>query len=236
MKKAILAFLISISYSAVASSQIRKIAVKEDDILTVKTALGIATIIQLPDTIQSAIIGDQSGFKIEYLDRAVTIKPLRWGAKTNLYLVTAKRRYNVRLHTGSQENANYIVYLRNPEIAVSTVKWTLIGKSTVVDGMKLTVERVGKTAGGFLLIDASLVATTTQPFSIKPGEIWIKQNGNSKVINSLFLSDLKFQKNTPLRIGVSLAKSDLIQGKPVTLEIRGQKTLVVQVAEGFLWK
>lgn len=236
MRKAILAFLIFVSYSAVASSQIRKVIVKEDDILTVKTALGIATIIQLPDPIQSAIIGDQSGFKIEYLDRAVTIKPLRWGAKTNLYLVTEKRRYNVKLHTGQQEVADYIVYVRNPEISLSTVKWVSVGKYVLLDGMKLTVDRVGKTASGFLLLEASLTVTTTQPSSIKPGEIWVKQNGNSKVINSLFLSDLKFKKNAPLRIGISLAKSDLVQGKPVTLEVRGQKVLVVQVAEGFLWK
>lgn len=237
MRAAIIALLISLLLSIATSAQIRKTSVKEDDILAVKTALGIATIIQLPDPVQSAIIGDLSGFKIEYLDRAVTIKPLRWGARTNLYLVTDKRRYNIRLQTGSQEIADYIVYVRNPETAKASVKWVLLGRSFGLDGRTLSVERVGITSSGFILIDALLASTVTQAYSIKPADIWIKQNGSSKTINSLFLSDLKFQKSSPLRVGISLAKSDLVSGKPLTLEVQGpQKTLKVEVSEGVLWK
>src|SRR5580704_8633889 len=82
-----------------AFAHIHSVKMKPDQILLVKTALGIATIIETPETVQSAIIGDQSAFKVEYLDRAVTIKPLRAGAKTNLYLQTANRRYDLRLET-----------------------------------------------------------------------------------------------------------------------------------------
>ena len=70
-----------------AFAHIHTVKMKPDQILLVKTALGIATIVETPESIQSAIIGDQSGFKIEYLDRAVTIKPLRASARSNLYQI-----------------------------------------------------------------------------------------------------------------------------------------------------
>lgn len=236
MRKAIVAFFVVQFLGTVAVAQIRKISAKEDDILTVKAALGIATIIQLPDTIQSAIIGDQSGFKIEYLDKAVTIKPLRWGAKTNLYLVTEKRRFNVRLLTGSQEIADYIVYIRNPDAPKSLVKWNTFGKSVALNELILSVERVGISSGGFILLDVKLANTSTQDFSVKPSDIWIKQGGSSKTINSLFVSDLQLTKKVPVRIGISLAKSDLVSGKPVVLEIKGMKFISISIPEGVLWK
>lgn len=216
-------------------AQIRKVAVKEDSILTVKTALGIATIIQVPETIQSAIIGDQSGFKVEYLDRAVTIKPLRWGAKTNLYLVTDKRRHNLRLQTGAQEAADYIVYVQNPVRPKPTTKWVRFNKATSQGDLKFTVERIGFTSGGFILLDCSLSTKASQSLRVKPNEIWVKQNNQSRTINSLFLSDVKVDKKTPLKIGVSLAKSDLVIGKPITVEIQNQKTLSINLTES-LWK
>ncbi len=101
MRAVLAIFFASIIISSNGFSQIRKATSKEDDISTVKTALGIATILQLPEVIQSAIIGDQSGFKIEYLDKAVTIKPLRWGAKTNLYLVTESNQIQIGLSSPS---------------------------------------------------------------------------------------------------------------------------------------
>lgn len=92
-------------------SNVKKIEVKVDELTTIHTAVGIATIIQLPEPIQGVIIGDQGAFKIEYLDKAITIKPLRFGAKTNLYINTPTRRFNVRLVTQNQDSSDYVVYL-----------------------------------------------------------------------------------------------------------------------------
>ncbi|MBL7545140.1 MAG: TrbG/VirB9 family P-type conjugative transfer protein [Bdellovibrionaceae bacterium] len=236
MRKAVITFLVMHLLSTASFAQIRKMSAKEDDILNVKTALGIATIVQLPDTIQSAIIGDQSGFKIEYLDKAVTIKPLRWGAKTNLYLVTEKKRFNVRLITGAQDIADYIVYVRNPEAPKSSVKWKTFGKSSTLNDLKLTVARVGISSGGFILLDVKLANLATKDILLKPSDIWIKQAGASKVINSLFISDLRLTKTLPLRIGISLAKSDLISGKPISLEIKKDKSIAVTISEDVLWR
>lgn len=217
-------------------TQIRKTQVKEDDILTVKTALGIATILQLPETIQSAIIGDQSGFKIEYLEKAVTIKPLRFGAKTNLYLVTGSRRFNVRLVSGSQEQADYVVYLKKPELPKPETKWHKVARSAAQRSLKLSVVRIGFTPNGFILVDALLTTSQSKSMAIKPESVWVKQVGGSRVMNSLFMSDARVEKSKPLRLGISLAKSDLISGKPITIELSAEESVSLQLTEADLWK
>lgn len=235
MKSCLLSFVFSLLVATTGFAQIRKTQVKEDDILTVKTALGIATILQLPETIQSAIIGDQSGFKIEYLDKAVTIKPLRYGAKTNLYLVTGSRRFNLRLVSGGQDQADYIVYLKKPDLPKSETKWRNVSRSATKKNLKLSVVRIGRGPSGFILIDALLTSTQDLRTTIKPESVWIRQTGNSRVINSLFMSDYKVEKGKPLRIGISLAKSDLVVGKPVTIEINSEQAVSLQISEADLW-
>lgn len=236
MMASLVSTLFALLIASSGQAQIRKTTSKEDDILTVKTALGIATIVQLPDVIQSAIIGDQSGFKIEYLDKAVTIKPLRWGARTNLYLVTGARRFNIRLVTGSQEVADYIVYLKKPEPPKPETKWRNIGRSATHKNLKLTAVRVGQSPNGFILVDALLTSTRSVRLTVKPESIWIKQAGNSKVINSLFMSDSKIEKGKSLRLGLSLAKSDLLVGKPFTIEVNADQSVSLQLTEAELWK
>lgn len=236
MRNALLAILSIFMWSSWSSAQIRKVAIKTDDIITVKTALGIATIIHLPETIQSAIIGDQSGFKVEYLDRAVTIKPLRSEVKTNLYLITEKQRYNVRLVTLAQASADYIVYFKSPDLNSSLSKWTKIDKSQQFDNVKLSIERIGLSNSGFILIDARITTTSTQNLTLKPSDFEIKQGGSSKVINGLFLSDLKISKGKPILLGISLSKSDLISKKAVTVELKSRNIFSLTLDKELLWK
>lgn len=231
-------FFISSLICAISSAQIRKVVYREDQILTIKTALGIATIIQLPETIQSAIIGDQSGFKIEYLDKAVTIKPLRGNAKTNLYLVTDKKRYNVRLHTKNQDGADYIVYIlsdSNNDKKFQT-RWITSKKSSEANGLTLTFERLGYSQGDFVLLDLSLKVNTNEKLSLKPEDVWIYQESSSKVINSLFLSGTKLEKDKPVKIGISLSRSELVKGKPVRVELKGTKAVSISISEAAVWK
>jgi hypothetical protein len=231
-------FFISFLICAISSAQIRKVVYREDQILTIKTALGIATIIQLPETIQSAIIGDQSGFKIEYLDRAVTIKPLRGNAKTNLYLVTDKKRYNVRLHTKNQDGADYIVYILSDSNngKKSQTRWITSKKSSEANGLILTLERLGYSQGDFVLLDLSLKVNTNERLSLRPEDVWIYQESSSKVINSLFLPGTKLEKDKPVKIGISLSRSELAKGKPVRVELKGTKTVSISISEAAVWK
>lgn len=236
MSKILAVSLIASLLSLQSFAQVRQVTVKMDDILTIKTALGIATIIQFPDTIQSAIIGDQSGFRVEYLDKAATVKPLRYSAKTNLYIVTEKRRYNTRLNTLSQDVADYVVYVKNPDPVPITTKWTKFGKATDVNDVRLSITKIGLSERGFILLEASLSVKNSKPYTVKPEVVWIKQNNEMKVINGLFISSTKLTKEKPILIGISLAKSDLTPKKPITLEVQMEKTLTLTVPESVLWK
>lgn len=231
-------FIIVSVFSLFASAHIRKVVYSDDQILTVKTALGIATIIQLPETIQSAIMGDQSAFKIEYLDKAVTIKPLRGSAKTNLYLVADKKRYNIRLQTLAQDSADYIVYVLSSfgDGAKSQVRWQKSGKSVDANGLILVIERIGISQSDFVLLDLSLKLKTNEFVTIKPEDVWVFQGDNSKTVNSLFLSSTKLSRDKPLKIGLSVARSDLVKGKPIRVELKGSKTNSISISEATLWK
>ena len=89
----------------------RKVVVHRDEVVTVKTAVGIASIIQVPDQPTSLVLGDSAAFKVEYLNQAITVKPLHGHATSNLYIHTDFERYSVKLVAGAQAAADYVVYL-----------------------------------------------------------------------------------------------------------------------------
>ena len=233
MRIAILIHLFAALLAFDARAHVKSVTPKADELLLIKTALGIATIVQTPLPIQSAIIGDQSGFKVEYLDRAVTIKPLRAGAKTNLYLLTEKKRFNLRLLTLTQDQSDYVVYIKD-EKPESNVQWKVFVKEAATDGVRLKINRVGISSQGFLLIEAKLSSET--PIKIKPESFWVLQGERSKIIDSLFLSQLELTPKQPAAIGMSISKSDLDPKKPLVLQLRLSKTLSIQIPEGLVWK
>lgn len=216
----------------VSAAQVKSVFPKTDEIILIRTGLGIATIVQVPRAIQSAVIGDQSGFKVEYLDKAVTIKPLRYGAKTNLYLVTDSVRYTFKLATVDQNSADYIVYVKErvaPQNVYRNYLRTAVGKT-----LTLKVERVGRTSDGMILLEGVIYSKTQK--RVRPEEIWIIQDGKSKPANSLYLSKTFIDQRDSLRLGVAVSKSDLAMNRPLALEIRSSESLRVQVSSEVLWK
>lgn len=231
-----MAFYIHVLALLLASSSfanVKTLTPKVDEILEIKTALGIATIIQIPDSVQQAIVGDQSAYRIEYVDKAVTIKPLRYGAKTNLYLFTQKRRYNLRLDVVPQNLAFYIVYIKDQD-AGSGPSWRPLNKVVTAKDVNLKLVKVGTTRDGFLLLD--LEVTSKGPLKIAPSDFWARQGAESKTVNSLFLSKPEIRQGQVGYIGMSFQRSELNQ-KPlvVELKIKGER-LRLEVPREFLWK
>ncbi|MEN0057571.1 MAG: hypothetical protein AAGB31_01955 [Bdellovibrio sp.] len=77
---AILMFLLPLSTWA----RVRTVEVKKDQIVTVRTALGVATIIQVPDRPNSLVVGDQSAFASD---------------KTAMFRVVISKESNERLES-----------------------------------------------------------------------------------------------------------------------------------------
>lgn len=224
--------------SAFGDSHVKKVNVSVDELSQVHTAVGIATIIQCPEAVSSVIIGDQGAFKIEYLDKAITIKPLRVGAKTNLYISTATTRYSVRLNSVSQDSADFIVYLApKSSVEKSEVKWREFQRSVTKGNLTLELKRVGRTKG-FTILDMALKSSEDQ--RIDPDSIYLSQGSESKIINSLFLSSTELTTKNPILLMVSLSQSDLIKEVPASIEIKSpiSKTpkMSMELSREVLWR
>lgn len=236
----VLIFMIS-CLPAFASQRVKRIEVSKDQIATVRTSLGIATIIQVPDRPNSVVVGDQDSFKVEYLDQAITIKPLASGAKSNLYIYTDWRRYNVELVSGSEAIADYVVYLESPKSqpvnrtkSEAGIKWFNFKNHLKNDAILLNVNRVGKAREGLLLIEFSIASTKKE--TISPEWLWLTQNGAMTPIHNLFLSSLEVKSDSNIQGVIQLREIDINVDQPIRLELRRQRISYLTVSKASSWK
>lgn len=232
-------FLISFDTFA-ASSRVRRVPVLPDQIVTVKTALGIATIIQVPDRPNSLVVGDNEAFKVEYLDQAITIKPLHGGAKSNLYIYTDYRRFNVQLITGAESVADYVVYLDIPKEKEKSkdtkpsLFWTRFHNGLKSDSISFNVQRLGRTKDGVLIIEFKLKSSAKE--KIDPKWFWLTQDGGTTPIHRLILSRLDVDSKNSVDGMIQVLRSDLSTSKPFRLELRRKKTSYLTIPEVTSWK
>jgi hypothetical protein len=235
----ILLGILVLSTLVFANIRVRRVAVIGDQIVTVHTAMGIATIIQVPDRPNSVVVGDQDAFKVEYLDQAITIKPLSGRAKSNLYVYTDWKRYNVQLISGVESIADYVVYLENPKKDLkmakgSSVIWTSFKNSLKNDNLKLEVNRLGRAKDGVLLIE--FLVKGTSKAELKPESLWLTQNGATRPIQNLFLSAVKILPSNPASGVIQLQQDDFDSSIPIQLELRRKKSSFLTIQKVNLWK
>lgn len=223
-----------------SSGKVRRVAVEQDQIVTVKTALGIATIIQVPDRPNSLVVGDTEAFKVEYLEQAITIKPLHGGVKSNLYIYTDYRRFNVQLVAGSESEADYVVYLdiskekeKSKDIKPSLI-WTRFRNSLKNDLISLEVNRLGRTKDGVLIVEFKIIGGRKE--EIDPKWIWLTQDGATKPIHRLVFSRLDVGPNVEAEGLMQILKSDLKEGAAIRLELRRKQTSFLTLPEVKSWK
>lgn len=227
-------------HEAEASVKVRRVSVQPDQIVTVQTALGIATIIQVPDRPNSLVVGDTESFKVEYLDQAITIKPLLGGAKSNLYIYTDYRRFNVQLVAGNEASADYVVYLDIPKEKIVTKEskptliWTAFKGKLSNDSITFEVKRVGRTKDNVLIVEFSMKGTKRE--KINPEWFWITQGGETKPIHRLIFSKLEVSSNSSLDGVIQILRSDIINDAPIRLELRRKRTSFLSLPEVKKWK
>jgi len=233
--------LASYCLASISFAHVRTVYPKPDEIIVVKTSLAIATIIQFPEAtnIQIPITGDQSAFRIEPVENGVTkglsLKPLRYGAKTNLYIFTDQQRYNFKLITESEASADYIVYIRS-KTEPNALKWKSVEKTVSGNELKITLHRVTTTKDQMLLFDLSLVAINEE-VKVDPANIFAFQDKKSKVIQSLFLAASRIAGKRSIQASLAISKNELTVGQPLEINYRDKKTNVsLIVPPEVLWK
>jgi len=235
--KRIFFFLVAVMVSIQASARVRKVVVSGDQIVAVKTAIGIATIIQVPDRPNSVVVGDQDSFKVEYLDQAITIKPLHPGAKSNLYVYTDWKRYNVQLITGSESQADYVVYLETPKSVnkkLTTNSWRIFSNKLKNDDLNLQTHRVGVLKDNSVAIEFTVSSPSKLKF--EPSWIWITQNGKTTPIHNLIISNLDLGPQSKVNGVLQILKSDLDTNEPLRLEMRRKKQSYLTIPKVDTWK
>jgi hypothetical protein len=228
--------LLALSISIPASARVRKVEVTQDQIATVGTAIGIATIIQVPDRPNSIVVGDQAAFKVEYLDQAITIKPLRPAAKSNLYIYTDYRRFNVQLVTGAEAAADYVVYLDSPKPKPekSSLRWWNLNRSLISKGMRVTLKRVAKTHDGVLLLELALSADRHE--TLDPKWFWLTQSGTTRPIQNLILPSLELSAGATETATIEILQSDIDENAPMQIEVRRKKAASLTIPKVTAWK
>lgn len=229
---AILMFLLPLSTWA----RVRTVEVKKDQIVTVRTALGVATIIQVPDRPNSLVVGDQSAFKVEYLDQAITIKPLHGSARSNLYIYTDCRRFNMQLVSGPESVADYVVYLENPKEKVksSAIGWRNYRNHLKNESLVFETKRIANTADGALLIEFEVRSDTREKF--RPDWLWLTQSGVTRPIHSLALSAQDLGNGRSIKGVMQVLKSDASTAEALRIELRRKKTSYLTIPKGVTWK
>jgi hypothetical protein len=231
-----------ITITAIANTKVRRVIVIGDQVVTVRTALGIATIIQVPDRPNSVVVGDQDAFKVEYLDQAVTIKPLQAKSKTNIYIYTDWKRYNVELVSGPEAMSDYVVYLENTKEkdptttspTTDSTNWIEYKNSLKNDDISLETKRLAKLKNGLLLIEFTVHSDKKQIF--KPEWIWLTQGGKTRSIHNLMLSSLELNPNQQVEGVLQVLGSDIESKNAFKIEIRRKKISYLKIKKVDSWK
>ena len=228
--------LIGMVTVALATTKVRRVIVNGDQIVTVKTALGIATIIQVPDRPNSIVVGDQDAFKVEYLDQAVTIKPLRLKAKTNIYIYTDWKRYNVELVSGLESVSDYVVYLENPKekTEATEIKWTEFKRSFRNGDITLETKRVAKLQNGILQVEFYLTSDKKQLFN--PEWIWLTQKGKTRPIHNFLLTSLEIVPHSKVQGILQIKASDIERNESFKIEMRHNKISYLKIKKVDSWE
>ncbi len=242
----LLIFLILTFLDSESFAQVRRAQAPQDQIVTVKTALGIATIIQVEARPTSVVVGDLDSFKVEYLDEAITIKPLSYGARSNLYIYTEWRRYNVRLVSVPKEEADFVVYLESAVRAKSeaqalpkmqdsvTVAWIPLNRQLTNEELIFRTKQKLVSPDGLLWIDFEVTATRAGKFD--PAWLWITQGGKTRPIHNLILSSLELQPGRPVQGVLQIRRADLNSSESFRIELRRKRTSYMTLHEAESWK
>jgi Conjugal transfer protein len=218
--------------SGPVQAHVRTVVPKPDEVIEIRTAVGIATIIQTPLPILPAITGDQSGFRVEYLEKSTIIKPLREGAKTNLFLLTNDRRYNLRLTTGPEQRSDYLVYLKE-FVTDKPLIWKPLGRTSLRGSVKVVGARVALATSETSLIE--LKVQSAKVLRLGAEDFWLMQGGEPKIIESLYISKTKASDAEFIRVVVAVSKQSLNSKQPVKIEFRTAVPVVLTLSPGELW-
>lgn len=217
------------------AERVRHVVMKRDQIALVKTAIGVATIIQVPDSPTSLVVGDSDAFKVEYLEQAITIKPTHFSAKSNLYIYTEYRRFDVQLITVGEPSADYVVYLQNETADLKKspgLKWKDMTLGFKNDELSFKVKRIAQN-GQSVFVEFEVRSLSKLRFD--PAWIWMTQK-RTVPIQKLTMSGTSLESGHPIYGMIEILETDLNREMNFSLELRRKKISVIKLPRVSQWR
>jgi hypothetical protein len=221
------ALLLSATLTYAAS--IREVKGTNRSLIPIQTALGFSTILEFQSKPLSAVLGDQDGFKLEYVANSITLKPLIAGAKSNLFVFTDSGRYNFSIQAGTSSSVDYIVTIKPPEDSsqssgiahketdpyrVVTVnrKASAQGFTLQVNQLKIARELNNPRTASLIEFEISS-ANENYPFQVS--SFGIKQNGKFISAESIYLDQLSVKPGQSVRGVIAVLNQEWKSSSPI---------------------
>lgn len=240
--------LILFPYLATAQPT-RTVYLNESELAQIAVEVGFSTLLKFDSHPEPGLIGDQDGFKVEYLKNIVAIKPLISRGQTNLFVFTKDGQFGFRLMAsrGRHDNVVFVRPAKNRGPAGPTAA------KTTLEIDDLLTRKIGKTgrAGDFefsLLSVATpqskstiiLKATVRQamkgkgskPESVNTESFTISQGARAIRIENAFFEQQILKDEIRTSVLILIRASDLKRGEQVKLVFMpraSQKSSAAQV-------
>ncbi len=202
------------------SQNVKTLKISESDVAQINTALGYSTILQFDARPSSAVLGDQDAFKVEYVGNSITIKPLRGGVKTNLFVFTDYERFNFRLTSGSTTSIDYLVKVSRKRQEQSSIPSQVevvpnsttesyeaprtaddlvtrkIGKRVACGAYTVTVNSVAHPKSKpWLIVNFAVASRDEKQKPIEPSYFEVQQGQKTITPETLYIETLKLPPN-----------------------------------------
>ena len=143
--------LLTLQCPADASSS-RTVRLADGDMVPIYLESGFSTLLKFNAHPEPGLIGDQDGFKVEYMKNIVAIKPLVAKGKTNLFIFTKDGEFNFQLiaSRGQHDNVVYVESRRDSTtsmtskvaIPIDELLTRRINKSATAKNLQLNVDSI----------------------------------------------------------------------------------------------
>jgi hypothetical protein len=225
--------LLTLHCPAEASSS-RTIHLADGDMQPIYVESGFSTLLKFSSHPEPGLIGDQDGFKVEYMKNIVAIKPLIAHGKTNLFVFTKEGQFNFQIIAGHGHHDN-VVYIEpkrglGPTGPTTTKTVVMIDelftrkveKSAASPRLKLTLNTVATPQSRSTIV---LRIALVQTLSLKknaipiPSALFSIQQGAKNIkIENIFLES-KAPLNTVTTGLILVRAADLKKNEPVKLTL-----------------
>lgn len=231
----------------VRAKSMRIVRLSESDLETVYVEPGFSTLIKFDSHPQPGLIGDQDGFKVEYLKNMVAIKPLVSRGKTNLFLFTKEGQFNFQILAGAGRHDN-IVYAQvrtSPEAAAPKVAKPIlmddlltrkIGRTVSLGNVKLTLLTISTPISrSTLVLKFEASAPVKEEINVGRESLFVFQGKKAIPIDNLFVESGS-SKNRRLWSVLLLLRMDQIDAKNslrLELKTKAGKSAIMPLSADF---